>query len=162
MTLTHSLPEFQLRTDVPIDIHSGFRYPSGALSNFVNYPFEFYGHRVESMEGFLQGLRYQCPEEQKSVWLLIGMDAKKKSNRKIKNHTLYYQGRPMHRLSTEYMTVVKSGYFKMASQNEPFRKALIDTRGRPLRHTVGKSDPLETILTEQEFVSILNEIRGLL
>lgn len=162
MTHTHLSPEFQLVANAPIDIHSGFRYPSGALSNFVNYPFDFYGNRVESMEGFLQGLRYQCPDEQRDVWLLYGLDAKRKSNRRIKDHVLYYQGRPMHRLSDQYRITVKAAYFKMASQNEKFRQALIDTRGRQLRHTVGKSDPLETILTEQEFVSILTEIRGLL
>lgn len=47
----------------------------------------------------------------------------------------------------------------MFEQSERFRTALMATRGMILYHTKGKSNPYKTILTEQEFCSILTELR---
>ena len=45
-----------------MDIKSGNKYPSGALSNFAPHPFVLDGNEVNSMEGFLQGLKFKSRE----------------------------------------------------------------------------------------------------
>ncbi|MBQ8147060.1 MAG: hypothetical protein IJ039_09770, partial [Clostridia bacterium] len=45
-------------------------------------------------------------------------------------------------------------------KNESFKKALIDSKGYELSHKIGKHDPRKTILTEKEFLSILNSLRN--
>lgn len=47
----------------------------------------------------------------------------------------------------------------MFEQSEGFRTALMATCGMTLYHTKGESNPYKTILTEQEFCSILTELR---
>ena len=46
------------------------------LSNFATHPFVFEGVQINSMEGFLQSLKYSNPETQKKICLLRGEDAK--------------------------------------------------------------------------------------
>ena len=48
-----------------MDIGSQNGYPSGALSNFAPHPFEIDGIKCNSMEGFLQSLKFSNPEMQK-------------------------------------------------------------------------------------------------
>ena len=47
----------------------------------------------------------------------------------------------------------------MFDQNDRFRAALMASRGRRLYHSQGNTDPFKTILTQEEFCSILMEIR---
>lgn len=47
----------------------------------------------------------------------------------------------------------------MFEQNERFRAALMETRGKELYHSRGERNPYKTILTEQEFCAILTELR---
>ena len=49
----------------PLDIGSGKDYPSNALSNFAPHPFVIDGVECNSMEGFLQSLKFKEPEMQK-------------------------------------------------------------------------------------------------
>lgn len=42
-----------------LDIRFGKQYPQGELSNFKRRPFVFRQQYIESMEGFLQGLKIQ-------------------------------------------------------------------------------------------------------
>lgn len=146
-----------------IDIFSGGNYPSGALSNFNRYPFIFIGLKIESMEGFLQGLKFKSISEQNELFSLYGLKAKRiGSKKKIKDQILYIQGRPIHRLSEKYFKIVRLAYFTMAKSNPDFCKALLATGNKQIRHSVGKSDKMSTILTENEFCDILTEIRDVL
>lgn len=146
-----------------IDVFAGGSYPSGALSNFNHYPFIFFGLKIESMEGFLQGLKFDNITQQNDMFSRWGMDAKRLgSKKKVYNQLLYIQGRPIHRLSEKYIEIVRLAYFTMAKANPPFCKALLDTGNKKLCHSVGKSNKLESILTEDEFCSILSEIREVL
>lgn len=45
-----------------LDIGSGKDYPSNALSNFAPHPFVIDGVECNSMEGFLQSLKFKEPE----------------------------------------------------------------------------------------------------
>ena len=50
-----------------MDIISTNSYSSNSLSNFAAHPFTFRGFEVNSMEGFLQGLKFKSPEMQAEV-----------------------------------------------------------------------------------------------
>ena len=48
-----------------MDIGSGNGYPESALSNFVPHPFTIDGIECNSMEGFLQSLKFENPDMQR-------------------------------------------------------------------------------------------------
>lgn len=147
-----------------MDIKSKKPYPAGALSNFVPRPFSFTykGVKVEcaSMEGFLQGLKFQNPDMQREVWTLTGLAAKRKGKNKNwkETQTLWFQGRAIKRDSKEYQTLLDKA-FDALFENEKARKALLDTGDAVLQHSIGKRKPNETILTRSEFCGRLTKIR---
>lgn len=65
-----------------MDIGSGSGFPSGTLSNFAPHPFVIDGVECNSMEGFLQSLKFSNPEMQAEVCKLVGKAAKFKGKRK--------------------------------------------------------------------------------
>ena len=87
-------------------------YPGKALSNFSPHPFVFRGFQCNSMEGFLQGLKFKSPEMQAEVFKLVGFAAKKKGKPKnwYRDQTLYFQGNPIKRDSQDYQDLL---YTKM-------------------------------------------------
>ena len=144
-----------------MDIGSGTGYPSSALSNFAPHPFKFRGFDVASMEGFLQGLKFDNPEVQLSVFLLVGRKAKfrgKKRNWR-RDQTLYFQGEPIKRDSPEYQALLDEAYFEMFRQNKKARAALVASGNAVLTHSIGKKNISETVLTRSEFCSRLMNIR---
>lgn len=143
-----------------MDIGSGNGWPSSALSNFAAHPFEIDGVKCNSMEGFLQSLKFSNPEMQKEVCLLIGKAAKFKGKNKKwwKTQTLYWQGKEIARESEEYQVLLDRAYEALA-QNSGFRQALIMTGKANLTHSIGKNKKTETVLTSQEFCSRLMNLR---
>lgn len=144
-----------------MDIGSGSGYPSSALSNFAPHPFEIDGILCNSMEGFLQSLKFSNPEMQIEVCKMVGKQAKFKGKRKKwwKTQTLWWQGIPIKRDSLEYQELLDRA-FEALSKNESFKKALIATGNATLTHSIGKNDPTQTVLTRQEFCSRLTRIRS--
>ena len=143
-----------------MDIGSGTGYPESALSNFAPHPFTIDGVKCNSMEGFLQSLKFKDMEMQKFVCTLVGKAAKFKGKRKKwwRTQTLYWQGREYNRDSNEYQQLLDRA-FEALSLNEKFRKALLATNGSPLSHSLGKRDITKTVLTEREFCSRLTKLR---
>lgn len=148
-------------TGKAIDISSTSKYPAGYLSNFTPYNFTFRGIEFTSMESLLQGLKFEGVETQNSVFQRVGARAKMRGKKRkwYLDQTLYWQGTPMKRDSAEYRSLVKEA-FEALSQNIDFQKALLATGNKTLFHTMGKSDPTRTILTEEEFCEILTELRN--
>lgn len=72
---------------------------------------------------------------------------------------VWWKGKAIDRQSREFTALVREAYNAMFEQSERFRTALMATRGMILFHTKGESNPYKTILTEQEFCSILTELR---
>ena len=144
-----------------IDISSTSKYPSSYLSNFTPYTFTFRGIEFTSMESLLQGLKFEGVETQNSVFKRVGVKAKLRGKKRkwYLNQTLYWQGVPMKRDSAEYRAIVEEAY-EALSQNKDFQKALLATGEKTLYHTMGKSDPTRTILTEEEFCEILTGVRN--
>lgn len=147
----------------PLDIGSGKDYPSNALSNFAPHPFVIDGVECNSMEGFLQSLKFKEPEMQKEVCKLVGKAAKFKGKKKKwwQDQTLYWQGVSYKRESQEYQDLLDRAYAALA-ENEGFKKALLASGNAVLTHTIGKRKETETILTAREFCSRLTSLRNYL
>lgn len=147
-------------TGKAVDISSDGSYPGDVLSNFTPYTFTFRGRDFCTMESLLQGMKFEGIKKQDRVFGLIGKAAKRKGKKSkwYLRQTLYWQGEPMKRDSSEYWELVIEA-FRSLSLNKDFRKALLATGDRTLYHTMGKADPTRTILTEKEFCDILTSIR---
>lgn len=143
-----------------MDIGSGKGYPSNALSNFSPHPFIFDGVECNSMEGFLQSLKFQNPELQKEVCKMVGKQAKFKGKEKKwwKDQTLYWKGQPIPRHSEEYQYLLDRAFSALAL-NPSFQNALLATGNAVLTHSIGKTNPSETVLTRSEFCSRITRIR---
>lgn len=149
-----------INMDTLIDIYFRLPGPAGQLSNLAHNPFIMDGLFFGSTEGFLQGLREKNPDIQKEIFELHGIEAKKAGGiRPIKGQTLYWQGKPFDRHSEFYQELLYRMYMHCFVQNEKYQKALYESLGKKLIHSIGKSDPFDTILTEDEFIGNLNKIR---
>ena len=147
-----------------MDIGSGHGYPADALSNFAPHPFVLDGIECNSMEGFLQSLKFSNPDMQREVCKLVGRAAKfkgKKKNWYVKQ-VLYWQGKEIPRNSDEYQMLLDRAYIAMATQNRGFQCALLATQNSVLTHSIGKTKTNETVLTRSEFCSRLTKIRTML
>jgi predicted NAD-dependent protein-ADP-ribosyltransferase YbiA (DUF1768 family) len=147
-----------------MDIGSGHGYPADALSNFAPHPFVLDGIECNSMEGFLQSLKFSNPDMQREVCKLVGRAAKfkgKKKNWYVKQ-VLYWQGKEIPRDSDEYQMLLDRAYMAMATQNRGFQCALLATQNAALTHSIGKTKINETVLTRSEFCSRLIKIRTML
>ena len=153
-----------------IDIHSKGKYSPDddtkkiaiELSNFTAHAFTFDGVECASMEGFLQSLKYLCPKKQREVCLLTGKVAKEAGDGKKRwkiTRNIYWCGKRYDRLSPEFRELIFRAYSAMYEQNEAFRTALAETRGKTLCHSIGEPNPKKTILTEREFICMLNRLR---
>lgn len=89
-----------------MDIGSSTGYPSGNLSNFTPHPFIIDGVECNSMEGFLQSLKFENPDIQVEVCKLAGLKAKRRGSKRNKRwkqtQKLWWQGKEMGRKSDEY------------------------------------------------------------
>lgn len=143
-----------------MDIGSGSGYPSANLSNFSPHPFIIDGIQCNSMEGFLQSLKFKNPEMQIHVCTLVGKKAKFKGKRKkwYTSQTLYWMGKEIPRDSNEYQNLLDKA-FTALYQNDSFRRALQATGDASLTHSIGKKKKTETVLTTQEFCSRLTQLR---
>lgn len=143
-----------------MNIGSGQDYPANALSNFSPHPFVLDDVEVNSMEGFLQSLKFKNFDMQKEVCKLVGRSAKFKGKSKkwYMTQKLYWKNVEYDRSSTEYQELLDCA-FDALSENTSFQKALLATGKATLTHEMGKSKENETVLTKREFISRLNKIR---
>ncbi|MDE6097379.1 MAG: hypothetical protein K2L80_08355 [Muribaculaceae bacterium] len=143
-----------------VDISSKEYGPAGILSNFTENHFVFDGVECGGMEGFLQSLKHADTEKQLKVCALYGVRAKRKGTWKwIETQTVYWKGECIDRHGEQFQTLVRRAFLAMHEQCPKFRDALSATGKKKLYHTMGKSDPSQTILTEHEFCNILTELR---
>ena len=148
-----------------MDIGSKHGYPSSSLSNFSPHPFTvtWRGFTVQSnsMEGFLQGLKFKNPDMQKYVSTLVGYAAKKKGKEKNwrVSQALWWNGQSIDRHSDEYQELLDIA-FDALSKNSTLRAALLSTGDAILTHNIGKTNANETVLTQKEFCSRLMKIRN--
>ena len=143
-----------------MDIGSGSGYPAGALSNFAPHPFEIDGVQCNSMEGFLQSLKFESIEMQRYVCTLVGKAAKFKGKKKkwYQKQELYWNEETYKRDSDAYQNLLNRAYNRLY-ENDGFRRALQATNGATLEHSIGRNKSSETVLTKQEFCSRLTYLR---
>ncbi len=144
-----------------IDIKAKAPFPGGALSNFAPYPFVFDGVSCACMEGFLQSLKFRDISEQKHVCGSPGSIAHS-LGRKIdwrESGRLWWLGTPFDRLSDDYQQLLDRAYDALFEQSPTFRAALKAAGEARLTHSIGKSDPCETVLTVEEFCTRLERLR---
>ena len=143
-----------------MDIGSGKRYPSNSLSNFSPHPFTFDGVECNSMEGFLQSLKFKNPDMQVEVCKMVGLKAKYKGKHKKwwRTQTLWWKGEEIDRHSDRYQELL-DGAYKALSKNKKFARALLASGKSALTHSLGKSDTHRTILTVREFCGRLEDLR---
>lgn len=144
-----------------MNIGSGNDYPSSALSNFAPHPFVFRGFTVNSMEGLLQGLKFQSPAMQQHVFTLVGKAAKFRGKTKKwwRDGRLFWQGTAFDRFGDGYQHLLDEAFGALFTQNSSARAALLASGDAVLCHSLGKSSERETVLTRSEFCSRLMRIR---
>ena len=151
---------WELRRGRALDIWSTGEYPADVLSNLCSNRFRLDGVECQSIEGFLQSLKYEDPNRQRQICSMKGRNAKRLSTTTWQtDQVVWWKGRAIDRQSETYQELLRHAYQAMFDQNERFRTALMASRGRRLYHSQGNTDPFKTILTQEEFCSILMEIR---
>jgi hypothetical protein len=95
-----------------MDIGAGNGYPQSALSNFAPHPFVIDGVQCNSMEGFLQSLKFESQDMQQFVCTLVGKTAKFRGKKKkwYRTQTLYWRGKAIKRDSEEYQNLLNKAY----------------------------------------------------
>lgn len=146
-----------------MDIGSGGKYPANALSNFAGHRFVLDGVQCNSMEGFLQSLKFQKPHIQAEVCKLVGLAAKRRGRGRNKAwqrvQKLWWLGEEYDRHGVEYQLLLNRAYAAMHEQSASFRAALRAANSARFMHSIGCGDASKTVLTEAEFVQRLNLLR---
>lgn len=146
-----------------MDVGSKHGYPAGALSNFSPHPFTLDDVYCASMEGFLQGLKFENPAVQAEVCKLVGFAAKKRGSARTKAwqrvQSLWWRGEKMDRHGEGYQKLLDRAYEAMYAQSDSFRRALAASGKAVLRHSIGWNNPSETVLTVSEFCGRLMRLR---
>ena len=146
------------------DICYKFNYPFNVLCNFTSTQFKHQGVKIQSMEGFLQSLKVKDKKTQEKICTLPGFMAKKvgnylKRSGNFDRTTVYWQGQQYNRNTEEFQHVISEAYNSKYSQDRVFRTVLKSSKGHQLTHTIGKNDPMDTRLTENEFINNLDSLR---
>lgn len=137
-------------------------FPGGNLSNFSPHTFIFDGIWCASMEGLLQSLKFEDLDQQIEVCALVGGKAKKIGTTRNEiwqaTQILWWRGNPFDRHSSAYQELLDRLFAALAT-NDDFRTALRASGETELVHSIGSSDPTQTILTEREFCDRLMKLR---
>ena len=132
------------------------------LSNLYHYSFEIDGMNMNSFEGFIQSLRTPNIDIKKDIWLSSGFIAWKKGQGIDwwSKQEVYWISNPIDRHSSEYTDLITKVYDCIFEQCEDFRKTLEESLPYKLKHTIGKTNKNETLLTNSEFLGQLNRLRN--
>ena len=156
----HQLIDFYDPDANTLDIRSNGVYPANVLSNLCSNGFRFDGMVCGSMEGFLQSLKQKDKDKQRQICSMKDGNARKHSVTSWQtDQVVWWREQAYDRQSEDYQKLIRRAYQAMFEQSERFRTALMQTRGITLTHGSGETNPYKTILTTQEFCTILTEMR---
>ncbi len=148
-----------------MDIGGNNKGVAGRLSNFTKRPFTIDGIECDSMEGFLQALKFENENAQIATCKLVGVVAKRKGKGRNKRwqslQKLWWKGKAYDRKSDEYQNLITRAYDEL-SKNENFKKDLLSTGNAVFTHGIGKNDKKKTVLTENEFCRQLMRVRNII
>lgn len=132
-------------------------YPK-VLSNLFHYEFVFRGKKLNSIEGFFQGIKFKDKTMQDFVLRYTGLDS---NNIKVasdydwkESGVIYWQGKPIKRDSEEYDDLIDELYIS-AIQNPLYRNVLKNC-DKDVIHSIGSIEKKETVFTRYEFEYQIN------
>lgn len=130
------------------------------LSNFAPTPFQLWGERFGSVEGFWQGLKYpEGSAEQTRVFGLFAYEAKK-AGRKAPakpGDVFTWRGRAYRVGSPEHWDLMRQALRAKFEQNAEARRALLATAGLRLTHVLPRDSKT---IPGAVFAAMLEEIRA--
>lgn len=143
-------------------LNVGYGFPdwrAKLLSNFAPTPFELWGMRFASVEGFWQGLKYpEGSPEQLRVFGLVAYEAKRAGKKAPRRETFTWRGK-VYRVGTpEHWGLMRKALRAKFEQNPEARRALLATAGLRLTHDLGPGRDSKTI-PGRVFAALLEEIR---
>lgn len=130
------------------------------LSNFAPTPFELWGEKFASVEGFWQGLKYpEGSPEQKRVFGLFGYEAKRAGRRAPvgPGGMFTWRGRLYRVGSPEHWDLMRQALRAKFEQCAEARRALLATRGLKLVHQLPRDS---RTIPGAVFARMLEEIRA--
>jgi hypothetical protein len=133
------------------------------LSNLCNYPFVMDGIKCESIEGFLQSIKFVDDSKAEVLRGLYGtkcFKAGQAGNDWKINQTLSWNGVRYLRSANGYQGLLERAYDACIEQNPTFRNALIRSKPFELRHDFGKTDMRDSVLTRIEYIYQLYRLRS--
>ena len=147
-----------------IDISGGSKNPIAArLSNFTLRTFEFDGVLCISIEGVLQSFKFaESHQWQRQICSMVPKKAKERGTAwpvwKVKQKLNWF-GREYNRHSHEYQVLLARLYDSVYDQDPRFKDDLLALGAEDIAHSIGTTDPYDTVLTEAEFTYQLNRLR---
>lgn len=126
-------------------------------------PFEFGGKKIASVNSFLLALKVPNPQKQNEICALP-LEKVKEAAKSIDpiydTRTLYWKGQPIQRTSPQYLKLLEKLYDTRFKEDITFRNAIrFSKHFQHLTHSIGKQDAAETILTEKEFISLIEKMQ---
>jgi hypothetical protein len=135
---------------------------NGQLSNLQRREFVFRSVPVLGMESILVAAKFSDITEQLHIaTTLHGFEAMYYGKKQPwwEDQLLHWQGVAMEREGQDYADFVTEAYTEMFDQCEPARVALLATGDVKLKHSIGGTDPTQTVLTRNEFCEQLEAQR---
>ena len=142
---------------------------SSALSNLFPHNFkmdtDYDVIEFASMEAFLRTLCWNGSDNGiiSEIARLSGYDAWRVRHALPdwrETQILYWNNIPHHRESSSYFQLLEVAYDQLFECSAIFREALKKTKGKTLIHSIGTTNPKETLLTPKEYISLLNRERN--
>ncbi len=156
------LCNYRLNEENTIDIGYKSKGLAKALSNLCPYPFIFDGIYCESMESFIQSLKVQDPNVQKDICgksSVFCYGIREMHDDWRITQTVHWRGNKIDRHSDEYIVLLRRAYQRLYSESPTFKYALEKSKGYNLIHSIGCTDDTQTLLTPNEYIYFLNELR---
>ena len=133
------------------------------LSNFTLRNFTFDGIQCVSIESVLQSFKFNDGVGlQRQICLMPPKKAKEMGTEFPgwkEEQILFWDNQEFNRHGQEYQQLVSRLYDAVYNQDDTFKDDLLALGNEEICHSIGKSDPNDTVLTEQEFIDQLNRLR---
>ncbi len=147
-----------------IDINIGALKPTAARpSNFTLRTFDFSGVQCLSIEGVLQAFKFDDDNELKrEICVMLPKKAKEMGTEFTdwkEEQVLFWNNKKFDRHGQEYQELITRLYDAVYDQDPTFKDDLLAIGDEEIHYSIGKSDPYDTVLTEQEFINQLNRLR---
>jgi len=134
------------------------------LSNFAETPFELWGEKYASVEGFWQSLKFPKLSDKRRVAKLSGVEAKRAGREAPKSDTFLWQGSKIKVGSPEHHQLMRIAVKAKLKQNRGILKLLLQSGDEPITHVLtdreGNVLPDSKTIPSAVFSRILVDLRS--